>query len=80
MDLFIRAKMTTPLKGETNKIIMKDRGLPVHKNYSYSGFQQYSTLKNNHYCIGNKYIAQVINIGETVNKMEMDHCIFSGLT
>ena len=57
---------------------MKDRGLSVDKNYSYLCFQQYSTLKNNHYLIGNKYIALVINIGETVNKMEMDHCIFPG--
>lgn len=78
MDLFIPAKLTNPMKGETNKIIMKDRGLSVDKNYSSLCFQQYSTLKNNHYLIGNKYIARVINIGETVNKMEMYHCIFPG--
>jgi hypothetical protein len=55
------------MKGETNKIIMKDRVLPVHKNYSYSGFQQYNTLKNTVYLSGYNRVGDVINIRRIVN-------------
>ena len=57
---------------------MKDRGLSVDKNYSSLCFQQYNTLKNTVYKAENNRVGEVINIGETVNKMEMDYCIFPG--
>jgi len=41
--------------------------LPVHKNYSYSGFQQYNTLKNTVYLSGYNRVGDVINIRRIVN-------------
>jgi len=62
LDLFIPAKMTTPVNGGTNKFMVKDRGLSVDKNYYSEGFQQQGTLKNNHYRAGNNQLGKVINI------------------